>query len=188
MPKVFSSVRLFGKYFVETGEKWRWSFNGPSNVWSFLIQNWKNSIYLFIYQIKCLVLGEEISSLGCDCCSGTHKVTENPGTHAPEHYKSPKAPRWGRDLLTVMTRWAGSDRTARPRLFSPASAPVCALLLLRCRWLQPLVSLWRGGGQLGTVGPSGSPPSHFQPWERAMGGRRCGWFRFSPPFIFLGWP
>ena len=49
--------------------------------------------FFFFFLSKCLVLGEEISSFGCDCCSRTHKVTENSGTHAPEHYKSRKAPR-----------------------------------------------------------------------------------------------
>lgn len=84
---------------------------------------------IFFFFSKCR-LGEEISSFGCDCCSGTDKVTENSGTHAPEHYKSRKAPRWGRDLLTAMTRWAGSDRTARPWVFSPTLfCSLCALLL-----------------------------------------------------------
>ena len=135
MPKVFSSVRLLGKYFVETGEKWRWSFNGPSNVWRFLIQNGKNFIYLFTYQSKCLVLGEEISSLGCDCCSGTHKLTENPGPHAPEHYKSPKAPRWGRDLLTVMTRGRGQTGQRVPGFLAPPlppSVPCCCCAAAGC--------------------------------------------------------
>lgn len=98
-------------------------------------------------------------------------MTENSGTHAPEHYKSRStAVRAG--LADRYDAMGGSDRTARPRVFRPRlCSPLCPVAVVLPLAAAPGESLARRWAIRDSWALRFSDFTLLSPGERALGWR-----------------